>query len=193
MFCVRAFRENVNLYPMQAELNSAGPIRNKVAESGILTLDLSPFVPAPESLAVFDLKQFLFMELLLREKDYRAALQGFDFSEYAGKHVGIVCSSDAIIPVWAFMLAATYLQPIAASVHVGPVEGLTDLVITEGIAGMDISAYEGARVVLKGCGDTAVPQSAYVAATARLRPIVKSLMYGEPCSMVPIYKQRAGI
>ncbi len=175
---------------IQADLNGAGPIRNKVAESGILTLDLSPFVPAAETLAVFDLKQFLFMELLLREKDYRAALQAFDFSEYAGKHVGIVCTSDAIIPVWAYMLAASYLQPVAASVHTGGTGELSDLVITAGIATLDITGYAGARVVLKGCGDTPVPASAYVAASARLRPVVKSLMYGEPCSTVPIYKQQ---
>lgn len=175
---------------MQAELNSAGPIRNKVAESGIITLDLTQFVPAPESLAIFDLKQFLFMELLLREKDYRAALLAFDFSEYAGKHVGIVCSSDAIIPVWAYMLATSYLQPVAASVHVGDTSRLTDLVITERVTALVLDEYSGARVVLKGCGDTPVPESAYVAASARLRPVVKSLMYGEPCSMVPIYKQK---
>jgi hypothetical protein len=175
---------------MQAELNSAGPIRNKVAESGIITLDLTPFVPAPESLAIFDLKQFLFMELLLREKDYRAALLAFDFSGYAGKHVGIICSSDAIIPVWAHMLATSYLQPVAASVHVGDASKLTDLVITERIAALDLDEYTAARVVLKGCGDAPIPESAYVAASARLRPVVKSLMYGEPCSMVPIYKQK---
>lgn len=175
---------------MQAELNSAGPIRNKVAESGIQTLDLSPFVPAPEQLAVFDLKQFLFMELLLREKDYRAALQTFDFSSYAGKHVGIICSSDAIIPVWAYMLATSYLEPVAASVHVGDLSEISALAITASIAALDVSSYAGARVVLKGCGDTPIPATAYVAASARLRPVVKSLMYGEPCSTVPIYKQR---
>lgn len=175
---------------VQTELSSAGPIRNKVAESGIITLDLSVFVPAPEQLAVFDLKQFLFMELLLREKDYRAALLAFDFSEYAGKHVGITCTSDAIIPVWAYMLATSYLQQVAAGVHVGNLEQLTDLSITAAISRLDISEYAAARVVLKGCGDIPVPAAAYVAASARLRPVVKSLMYGEPCSMVPIYKQK---
>ncbi len=167
---------------------AAEPIRNKVAESGIVTLDLAPFVPAEESLAIFDLRPLLFMEMILREKDYRASLQGFDWSPFAGKHVGIVCSVDAIIPVWAYMLAAAYLQPIARSVHFAQGAGLKNAVIYEGVSGISLEEYRDKRVVLKGCGDVAIPEAAYVAATARLRPVVKSLMYGEPCSTVPIYK-----
>jgi len=169
--------------------SGAGLIRNKVAESGILTLDLAPFVPAEESLAEFDLTPFLFMGMILKEKDYRAALQQFDWSVYAGKHTGILCSADAIIPVWAYMLAATYLQPVAASVHFATLVELKPLVITDAIARHPLDEYIGKRVVLKGCGDVDVPATAYVAATARLRPVVKSIMYGEPCSTVPIYKQ----
>jgi hypothetical protein len=166
------------------------PIRNKVAESGIITLDLSSFVPTDESLTTFDLKPFLFMEMILREKDYRAALQEHDWTQYANKHVGILCSVDAIIPVWAYMLAATYLQPVAASVHFAKPGELRAAIITAAVAALDTTEYNGKRVVLKGCGDVAVPEIAYVAATARLRPVVKSLMYGEPCSTVPVYKAR---
>ena len=166
-----------------------GIIRNKVAESGILTLDLAPFVPSEESLAGFDLQPFLFMGMILKEKDYRAALQQYDWSAYTGKHMGIFCSADAIIPVWAYMLAATYLQPVAASVHFATPDELKSLVITEAVARLSLDEYVGKRVVLKGCGDVDVPATAYVAASARLRPVVKSLMYGEPCSTVPIYKQ----
>lgn len=173
----------------QETVTGAEPIRNKVAESGIVTLDLAPFVPPAESLAEFDLKPFLFMEMILREKDYRAALQAHDWSSYAGKHIGIVCSVDAIIPVWAYMLASSYLQPVAASVHFAPREELSRLVVTAALARLSPDEYAGKRVVLKGCGDVAIPEAAYVAASALLRPVVKSLMYGEPCSTVPIYKQ----
>lgn len=171
-------------------MNPAEPIRNKVAESGIITLDLAPFVPSSESLTLFDLKPFLFMEMILREKDYRAALQACDWAVFEGRHVGIVCSADAIVPVWAYMLAATYLQPVARSVHFAEGILLRDAIICEGIAAMPLEDYAGKRVVLKGCGEVAVPEAAYVAATARLRPVVKSLMYGEPCSTVPVYKAR---
>ncbi len=167
---------------------AAEPFRNKVAESGIITLDLAPFVPATESLAGFDLKPFLFMEMILREKDYRAALLTQDWARYAGKHTSIYCSVDAIVPVWAYMLAATYLEPIAAGVHFTLPANLRSNVICAAIAGISTEEYAGKRVVLKGCGDVAVPAEAYVAATAKLRPVVKSLMYGEPCSTVPVYK-----
>jgi hypothetical protein len=175
---------------MQQQEPGVEPIRNKVAESGIITLDLAPFIPAADRLAEFDLKPFLFMEMILREKDYRAALQTHDWSAYAGKHIGIVCTVEAIVPVWAYMLAAAYLQPVAASVHFAPLGELSDLVVTAGISQLSLEEYAGKRVVLKGCGDVDIPASAYVAATAKLRPVVKSLMYGEPCSTVPIYKSR---
>ncbi|MEO6830749.1 MAG: DUF2480 family protein [Chitinophagaceae bacterium] len=165
------------------------PFRNKVAESGILTLDLAPFIPTDESLVFFDLKPFLFREMILREKDFRAALPEVKWEEYAGKHVALGCSVDAVIPVWAYMLATSFLQPHAASVHFTSLDSLKSIIIMEGISTINRSGYEGQRVVLKGCGDVAVPAEAYVAATAHLRPVVKSLMYGEPCSTVPVYKQ----
>jgi hypothetical protein len=168
--------------------SGVAPIRNKVAESGIVTLDLVPFLPTEDILATFDLKPFLFMEMILREKDYRAALQTHDWARYQGKHVGIICSADAIIPVWAYMLAATYIEPIAASVHFANESQLRASLIDRAIAALNTDEYKDKRVVLKGCGDIPVPEAAYVAATARLRPVVKSIMYGEPCSTVPVYK-----
>ena len=170
-------------------VTGAEPIRNKVAESGILTLDLAGLIPADDELAVFDLQPFLFMGMIVREKDYRAALQAFDWTTYKGKHTGIICSADAIVPVWAYMLAATWLQPVAASVHFATLGELKSLVTAAAIADLQLEEFQGKRVVLKGCGDVAIPAAAYVAASARLRPVVKSLMYGEPCSTVPIYKQ----
>jgi hypothetical protein len=168
-------------------------IVNKVAESGIITLDLTPFIPADE-VALFDLKPFLFREMILKEKDYRAALQAYDWQRYAGKHVAITCTADAIVPVWAYMLAASYLQPVAQRVFFGTGEELLKSLIHERIKKIDLAEYTDKRVVIKGCGDTPIPEAAYVAVTHHLRPVVKSLMYGEPCSTVPIYKkaQKAG-
>jgi hypothetical protein len=163
-------------------------IVNKVAESGIITLDLTPYLPGDE-VAVFDLKPFLFREMILREKDYRAALQTLDWAEYKDKQVALTCTTDAIIPVWAYMLAASYLEPVAASVFFGTKEELEKQLINTRIQNIDKKEYEDKRVVIKGCGDTPIPETAYVAVTAHLRPVVKSLMYGEPCSTVPIYKK----
>ncbi len=163
-------------------------IVNKVAESGIITLDLAPYVQGIDT-AVFDLKPFLFMEMILKEKDYRAALQAHDWAQYKGRHVAILCSAEAIIPVWAYMLAASWLQPVAASVYFGSPDEMQKLLITRRIQQIDPLEYTDKRVVIKGCGDIDIPAVAYVAVTHLLRPVVKSLMYGEPCSTVPIYKK----
>jgi hypothetical protein len=128
--------------------------------------------------------------LILREKDYRAALQTHDWAQYGNKHVAIICTVDAIVPVWAYMLAATYLQPVSLSVYFGTQAELTKQLITDRIKQIDVNEYADKRVVIKGCGDTPIPEFAYVAATVHLRGVVKSLMYGEPCSTVPIYKKR---
>jgi hypothetical protein len=164
-------------------------IVNKVAESGIVTLDLAQYIPSDEDIKSFDLKPFLFREMILREKDYRAALQTHDWEQYENKQVAIECTADAIVPVWAYMLAASYLQPLASSVYFGSPEELKKDFILKGIAAIDQAEYADKRVVIKGCGDTPVPEAAYVAVTHHLRPVVKSLMYGEPCSTVPIYKK----
>jgi len=165
------------------------PIINKVAESGLVTLDLAGFVPEPDTIVPFDLKPFLFREMILREKDYRASLQAVEWHAYEGKHVALHCSADAIIPVWAYMLAASYLQPVSAMVYYGTEKELTQYLICTNIQKIDASAYEGKRVVIKGCGDKHIPESAYVAITQLLVNKVRSLMYGEPCSTVPIYKK----
>ena len=162
---------------------------NKVAESGIITLDLAAYVPADSALAAFDLKPFLFREMILKEKDYRLALPAYDWQQYEGRHVAMFCSADAIIPVWAYMLAASFLQPVAASVFFGTPAELKNHLVTSAIALIDKTQYDDKRVVIKGCGDTPIPDAAYVAITGHLRPVVKSLMYGEPCSTVPVYKK----
>ena len=163
-------------------------IQNKVAESGIITLDLAVFLPDEKEIVFFDLKPFLFKELILKEKDYRESLKNHDWTAYNGRHVALGCSTDAIIPVWAYMLATSALAQ-SASVYYGTAADVSQLLITRNIAEIDETSYQGKRVILKGCGDVPVPESAYVAATRKLLPVVKSLMYGEPCSTVPVYKQ----
>jgi len=165
-------------------------IINRVAESGIITLDLSTFAPGEKELATFDLKPFLFKEMILKEKDFRAALPVTDWSVYKEKNVNITCSVDAIIPVWAYMLATTYLQPIATSVFLGTRQEMTDYLTRMNIEKINAAEYENKRVVIKGCGDTPIPDLAYVAVSEKLTPYVKSLMYGEPCSTVPVYKKK---
>lgn len=162
---------------------------NKVAESGIITLNLEDYYPK-EAVASFDLKDYLFMGLILKEKDYREALKAKDFSEYQGKNVALFCSADAIIPIWAYMLATNYLQPIAKSVVFETPEKINNQLLLNNINGIDASDFADARVVVKGCGELPIGEAAYVAITAKLRPYVKSIMYGEPCSTVPVYKKQ---
>jgi len=164
-------------------------IINKVAESGIVSFDLEDLYPK-EEIKVFDLKNFLFMELILKEKDYRLALQQLDWSVYADKNIAILCSADAIVPVWAYMLAVTYLQPIAKTVVLGDEKRLIETVLINRIEQLNTNDYKDKRIVVKGCGEVVIPESAYVAITNKLLPVVKSIMYGEPCSTVPLYKKK---
>lgn len=165
------------------------PIVNKVAESGIISLDLETYF-SKESIMVFDLKDYLFMGLILKEKDFRAALLTTDWNAFSGKHVAITCSADAIIPMWANMLVAVYLTPVALSVHFGTEAYVKEQLLLNALASINPSDYTDQRVVVKGCGEDPVPASAYVKITSLLRPYAKSIMYGEPCSTVPLFKKK---
>lgn len=165
------------------------PFVNKVAESGLITLDPEKFYPR-EEVAIFDLKEYLFMGMILKEKDYREALKATDWTKYAGKHVAITCSADAIIPVWAYMLAASYLQPVAKEIVMGDEKELQKTLFLKNLSSIDVNDYEDKRVVIKGCGETPIPDYVYMEITRILRPVAKSIMYGEPCSTVPVYKKR---
>ena len=162
---------------------------NKVAESGLISFDLENYYPK-EPIKVFDLKGYLFRELILKEKDFRAALQTTDWQIYKGANVAITCSADAIIPMWAYMLVAGYLQPVAVTVVFGDEKNLISTLLLKNIAAVNGEEYTDKRVVIKGCGEVAIPETAYVEITNKLLPFVKSIMYGEPCSTVPIYKKR---
>ena len=165
------------------------PIVNKVAESGIITVDLEKFYPRGET-AVFDLKDYLFMGMILKEKDYREALKKMDWSVYQDKNVAVTCTADAIIPVWAYMLAASYLQPVAREIVMGDEKELHKLVYLKNLSSIDVSEFADKRVVIKGCGETPIADFVYMEITKLLRPVAKSIMYGEPCSTVPIYKKK---
>jgi Protein of unknown function (DUF2480) len=165
-------------------------ITNKVAQSGLITLDLSDYIPIADNLAVFDIKPFLFKGLVLKEKDYREALKNHDWGQYEGKYTGVFCSADAIIPNWAYMLPVSYLQPIARHIVYGSLESAKLVMVSDVLNQLDVEAFRNQRVIIKGCGDKNIDQTAYVYITSVLLPVVKSLMYGEPCSTVPVFKKR---
>ena len=163
-------------------------ITNKVANSGLITIDLGELY-LPGERVVIDIKDQLFQELILREKDFREFIKSHDWSQYKDKYVALTCSADAIIPDWTWMLLASALQPFAKKIVFGSIEVLETVLFDETLLNLDIEKYRDARIVIKGCGDKHVPKSAYIELTRKLQPIVKSLMYGEPCSTVPIFKQ----
>lgn len=162
---------------------------NKVASSGLITLDLEQFLPKGE-IVTFDLKDYLFMGLILKEKDYREALKNKVWDEYQDKNVAITCSADAIIPVWAYMLAVSYLEPVAKDVFLGTADEMHKHLLLQNIEAVNKETYTDQRVVVKGCGEVPIDNVAYAAITKVLRPVAKSIMYGEPCSTVPIYKKK---
>lgn len=165
------------------------PFINKVAESGLISLDLAQFIPNND-IIVFDIKPYLFMELILKEKDFRASLASIDWTQFENKIVGIFCSTDAIIPMWANMLIVANLSPYVKAVYFGDENKTRELVLLEEIQKLDAASYLDQRVVVKGCGDTPIGESAFIAITQKLSPVVKSIMYGEPCSTVPVYKKK---
>jgi Protein of unknown function (DUF2480) len=167
-------------------------IENKVANSGLISLDLEDYYPSGERL-IYDLKQNLFMELILKEKDFRTFLKENDWSFYKDSHVAIKCSVDAIVPTWAYMLLATYLEPHVKTLVFGDLEALETQIYKNVFDNLDWKPFLDARVVVKGCSKIKIPTAVYVELSQRLKPIVKSLMFGEPCSTVPLYKAKANV
>jgi hypothetical protein len=164
-------------------------IINKVANSGLMTIDLEKYLPSG-NVVTFDLKDHLFMGLILKEKDFREALKNFDWSVYQDKYVAITCTADAIIPAWAYMLVVTYLQNIAKDVYAGTSTEMQKHLLVKNISAIDVNEFADQRIVIKGCGDAAIESFAYAEVTKVLLPVVKSIMYGEPCSTVPVFKKK---
>ena len=155
-------------------------IENRVAKSGLIQLDMGDFFPTSE-IVEYDIAQNLWQGLVLKEKDFREFIKTNNWNQYQGKYVAIVCSADAVIPSWAYMLLATALQGKAQSVYFGNSQETEQQLLIDTINQINQDDYVGTRVVIKGCGDKIVPESAWVAITNKLQPVVKSLMFGEPC------------
>lgn len=163
-------------------------IINKVANSGLITFNLEEYYQ-PGERVLLDIKNQLFQGLILKEKDFRDFIKSNDWSAYQGKYVGIICTADAIVPTWAYMLLVLALQPYARHVVFGDLEDLEKALFYEALKGIDWSQFTDAKVVVKGCSKVDVPVAIYAEVSRLLKPFVSSLMFGEPCSTVPLYKR----
>jgi hypothetical protein len=162
-------------------------IRNKVAESGLINFDLTDLIPKGVRKGI-DLKDFLFMEMILKEKDFREKVAAIDVEEYRDAYVYIYNSADAIVPLWAYFLLTAKLTDVAKKIVFGNREDLEVIVMHNAIKNYDFEEMRGKRVLVKGCSDKEIPENAYIELVEQLKPVVKSLMFGEACSMVPILK-----
>jgi len=167
-------------------------ILNRVAHSGLITLDLEGYYQTGERV-VFDIKPMLYRELILKEKEFRQWLKEQDWSVYQGKNVAVTCTADAIVPTWAFMLVALQLEPYANMIVYGDLSELENRLFQEALSKITLEDFRDAKVVVKGCSKIPVPTYAYVEITRRLRPFVSSLMFGEACSTVPLYKRSKAV
>lgn len=164
-------------------------IVNRVAKSPLITIDLEDFYPEGNRIKI-DLADWLLEGLLLKEKDYREQLKNYDWSQYQDNYVSLYCSTDAIIPAWTFLLMTTYIQPYAKKVVIGSNKDLEEVLYQELIEKMDITPFKDKKIILKGCSKKPVPENAYILLAERLLPIVNSLMFGEACSTVPLFKRK---
>lgn len=164
-------------------------IVNKVAASGLITFNLEDYLEKGERV-LYDIKDNLFHGLMLREKDFREFVKEHDWQQYEGKNVAITCTADAIVPTWAYMLLANKMKPYANEIVFGDLALLDTILFSKALAKVNLEDYASQRVVVKGCANPQIPVSAYVEITGLLTPVVKSIMYGEPCSTVPIYKRK---
>lgn len=167
----------------------AEEIVNRVAQSKLVTFDLEDLY-VPGKRATLDISQWLDQGFILREKSFRESVNTFDFTPYQDCLVALSCSTDAIVPAWAYMLVASRLQEIAKRVVQGKLETLETILYTEQIAQVNILEYENKPVIVKGCANKPVPQNAYLLLIEKLQPVVRSLMFGEACSSVPLFKKK---
>jgi hypothetical protein len=165
----------------------AEEIINRVTNSKLITLDLEDYYPEGKRI-LFDIAPWLFEGLVLREKDFRASVKTHDWLEYKESFVALFCSTDAIVPDWAYMLITIQLEPFSKKTILGKLEDLETSLYQDIINNLDISSFKGKSIIIKGCSKKPVPSSAYVMITKKLKPIVKSIMFGEACSSVPLYK-----
>ncbi len=167
----------------------ADEIVNKVAQSGLVEVNLEEYYVHGERILI-DVKENLFQGLILREKDFRDYIKNTNWENYKNKLVAVVCTADAIVPTWAYMLLATALEPQAKKIVFGNLATLETVLFFESLSKINTDNFRYKRIVIKGCGNLPVPESAYVELTRILKPVAKSIMYGEPCSTVPVYKKQ---
>jgi hypothetical protein len=189
----RPFPKKHNLRPSVIRKHAifkemTGEIINRVALSPLVTIDLEDFWDGSDRVT-FDLKEWLFMGMILREKDFRERVEQQDWSAFSGKHVNITCSVDAVVPMWAYMIVGIHLEPFAKTVVFGSTKELETEIYRKTFETMDFGQWAGKKIVVKGCGNKNLPESVYVEFIRRLRPIADKLMFGEPCSTVPLYKK----
>jgi hypothetical protein len=170
------------------QMNNQKPLVNRVAKSGIVTLNLEDYFPA-ENRLIFDLSDYLFRGLILREKDFREALSTHDWLQYQDQNLSICCTAEAIIPIWAYQLVSIKAAPFAKHIFMGSEKAFLEAYYYQTLQAIDWSIYQDKRIVIKGCGEKPVPVSAYAELARLLTPVAKRIMYGEPCSMVPLYKK----
>ncbi|MGJ8591625.1 MAG: DUF2480 family protein [Aquaticitalea sp.] len=164
-------------------------IVNRVSNSKLVVVDLEDYYPKGKR-TVFDIKNWLFEELVLREKDFREQTKNHDWSQYQDDFVALTCTSDAIVPAWAFMLLTMQLEPFAKKIVIGSLEQLETSLYQDIIKDLNIDAFRDKPLIIKGCAHKPVPANAYIMLSQRLRPVAQSIMYGEACSSVPLYKRK---
>ncbi len=170
-------------------METVKPIVNRVAQSGLITLDLVDYFPTPEEIVAIDLKDFLFKELILREAEFRELVKNTDWKKYEGKYVVLHCSTNAIIPMWAYMVLSAQVSLYAKDVACSVVEHAPEIFLYRNMAKLKMDDFKEQRVIVKGCGDRKIPEAAFVQMAEQLSKVVRSLMYGEACSSVPVFKK----
>ena len=170
-------------------METVKPIVNRVEQSGLITLDLENYFPSPEEIVAIDLKEFLFKELILREAEFRDTVKNSDWEKYTGKYVVLYCSTNAIIPMWAYMVLSAQLAPFVKDVACSSPEHAAEIFLYRNMAKLNMDDFKNQRVIVKGCGDRKIPEAAFVQIAEQLTKVVRSLMYGEACSSVPVFKK----
>ncbi|MCX7729559.1 MAG: DUF2480 family protein, partial [Bacteroidia bacterium] len=164
----------------------ADSIINKVAQSSLIIIDLKDFYPRPDEYLMFDIADFLYEKLILKEKDFRQALKNIDYSKFQDKYVGVFCSEDVIIPQWAYLLATVHLQPYAKKIFYSNTENLIQNILRDKVENLELDSYIDKPLVIKGCSDVKIDVDGYLLLVQKLMKVAKSIMYGEPCSTVPL-------
>ena len=170
-------------------MDKTKPLVNKVAQKAIISLDLENYFPRQEEITSIDLKSFLFKELILREAEFRETVKNTDWDKYKNKYVVLFCSSNAIIPMWAYMVLSAELSPFVKDVACSSPEHAADIFLYRNLAKLNMNEFAGQRVVIKGCGERKIPEAAFVQITEQLSKVARVVLYGEPCSTVPVFKK----